>query len=109
MNLEEGANANNLHTRSVAASVSAPMGIPSLDSSSYAIGSNLSMNVGFDTIGGTSIGGGYGQPQHASSLPMFQSRFRDPLKNLIARFENTDMTEEDLEICIMHFLYDYLN
>lgn len=79
MNPGEDANANGLHSRSVAPSVNAPMGISSLDPSSYGIGSSLPMNVGSDTIGGMGVGGGYGQPQHSSSLPAFQGQQRHPI------------------------------
>lgn len=64
----------------VAPSVSDPLGMSSLDVSSYGMSSGLSsMNVGSEAMSGMSIGGGYGQQQHYTSPIAYHAAQRPPI------------------------------
>ena len=67
INPGEDVNANGHPSGSVAASVSDPLGISSLDASSYGLSQSLPINVGSDPIGSMGVGSGYGQQQQYSS------------------------------------------
>ena len=63
----------------VAASVSDPLGMSSLDVSSYGLSSGLPMNVGSEAMSGMNVGGGYAQQQHYASPSTYHTAQRPPI------------------------------
>ncbi|KAL5531429.1 hypothetical protein ACEPAG_4306 [Sanghuangporus baumii] len=76
INPGEDVNANGHPSGSVAASVSDPLGISSLDASSYGLSQSLPINVGSDPIGSMGVGTGYGQQQQYSSSSGYHGQQR---------------------------------